>query len=86
MTCGQLLRLTGHWQMLGIKMSQLMAMKKSFIHYSEYENGKQLRRIKKIENLGEKINWNIAKIKLDRDIRNHKTKLYIITKKSLSLH
>lgn len=39
MTCGQLLRLTGHWQMLGIKMSQLMAMTKSFIHYSEYENG-----------------------------------------------
>lgn len=25
--------------MFGIKMSQLMAMKKSFIHYSEYENG-----------------------------------------------
>lgn len=39
MTCGQLLGLSGHWQMLGIKMSQLMAMKKSFIHYSEYDNG-----------------------------------------------
>lgn len=71
--------------MLGIKMSQLMAMKKSFIHYSEYENGETTEKNKEIENLGEKINWNIPKIKLDRYIRNLKTKLYIITRKSLSL-
>lgn len=71
--------------MLGIKMSQLMAMKKSFIHYCEYENGETTEKNKENRKSGEKINWNIAKIKLDRDIRNLKTKLYIITRKSLSL-